>query len=70
MSADAARSQPPFTPQRAFVLQLREGTSFVPDRLRGRIEHVSSGKACLFESATEACSFMERIVGTASGGAP
>jgi hypothetical protein len=49
------------SPQWAFVLQLREGTSFAPAHLCGRIEHVSSGQACLFDSLDDARTFMERV---------
>ncbi|MEE9398318.1 MAG: hypothetical protein V3V31_15040 [Methylococcales bacterium] len=44
------------------MIQLREGTSFEPDRLFGRIEHVTSGRAIRFESLAEVMAFMEQVL--------
>lgn len=52
----------PLTPDRAFVLQLRGGASFAAAALGGRIEHVTSGRACLFRSLEEARAFMEQVL--------
>lgn len=46
----------------AFVLQLREGTSFRAEALCGRVEHVSSGRAALFDSLESARAFMEDVM--------
>jgi hypothetical protein len=55
----ALSTQSPLKPDWAFVLQLRQGTSFTSDNICGRIEHVVSGQACLFDSLEQARSFME-----------
>jgi hypothetical protein len=48
----------------AFVVQLRQGTSFTGDHLCGRAEHVTSGKACLFTSLEDMRAFMEGVMAT------
>ena len=63
MTADSAAPQAPFTPAWAFVLQLREGTSFEACELCGRIEHVSSGRAAGFQCLDQARVFMEEAIG-------
>lgn len=70
MSAPDAGPPAPLAPEWAFVVQLRQGTSFAAGALSGRIEHVVSGKASLFESLEEARVFMERVMSTAPGGSP
>lgn len=60
----------PLAPTWAFVVQLREGTSFEPAELRGRVEHIATGRASEFNSLEEAHDFMRRTVaqlGSASG---
>jgi len=52
----------PLSPQWAFVVQLRQGTSLEPTGIHGRIEHVISGKATTFQSLEEARAFMARVV--------
>ena len=52
----------PLSPQWAFVVQLREGTSLVADRLQGRVEHIISGQASVFNSLEEVRAFMERVL--------
>lgn len=52
----------PLTPERAFVVQLRAGTSLEAAAMSGRIEHVTSGRACLFESLEQARAFMEQVL--------
>ncbi len=52
----------PLSPQWAFVVQLREGTSLTPDSIHGRIEHLVSGKATTFVSLEEVRAFMEQIL--------
>jgi len=56
-----------FPPGWAFVVQLRAGTSFDAAQLRGRIEHVQTGHACLFGSLEEARAFMERVMAPVEG---
>lgn len=52
----------PLAPTWAFVLQLREGTSFDAAALRGRIEHIASGKASDFASLEEVRVFMQGVM--------
>ena len=56
-----------FPPGWAFVVQLRARTSFDAAQLRGRIEHVQTGHACLFGSLEEARAFMERVMASVEG---
>ncbi len=53
---------PPLSPHWAFVVQLRQGTSFEPTDIQGRIEHVISGKATTFSSLEDARAFMARVL--------
>lgn len=69
-TADAPTQEPPLAADWAFVVQLRQGTSFADDRLRGRIEHIVSGHACLFASLEEARVFMEDVMASAGNKAP
>ena len=48
-------------------VQLCAGTSFDAAQLHGRIEHVETAHACLFNSLEEARAFMERVMATADG---
>ena len=45
----------------AFVLQFRTGTDFVADQIKGRVEHVASGRTAHFESATELLAVLARL---------
>jgi hypothetical protein len=49
-------------PSWAFVVQLRQGTSFDSHALCGRIEHVVSGRSSLFGSLEQARAFMELVI--------
>ncbi len=49
----------PWPPEWAFVVQVHPGTRFAPSLLHGRIEHVTTGHAALFNSLEEARAFME-----------
>jgi hypothetical protein len=53
------------TPERAFVLQLRQDSVLDPASLQGRIEHVVSGRAMVFGSLQEAFEFMRRVLADA-----
>jgi hypothetical protein len=57
----------PLSPQWAFVVQLREGTSFNTTHIQGRVEHIISGKAALFHSLEELRAFMEQVLATQGG---
>lgn len=58
----AAPTPAPLLPERAFVVQLRAGSSLAADALQGRIEHVTSGKASNFASLAEVLAFMRRVL--------
>lgn len=49
-------------PDWAFVVQLHGGTPFAPALLRGRVEHVASGRACDFGSLEAMRVFMEAVM--------
>ncbi len=50
---------------RAFVLQFRQFADLKQGRVEGRIEHIASGQASLFESLEEMVTFLEGIVSSA-----
>jgi hypothetical protein len=54
-------------PDWAFVVQLRQGTSFDSRTLCGRIEHVVSGRSSLFDSLEQARAFMELVLANPEG---
>lgn len=51
-----------FSPQRTFVVQLREGAPPVAERFNGRAEHIVSGEVAYFESPDELLAFIERVL--------
>jgi hypothetical protein len=55
---------PELLPERAFVVEFRDGGTIGPDEspLRGRVEHVVSGKAARFESAGELLDFVRNVL--------
>ena len=55
----ATTGEPPLSPQRAFVVQFREG----PAPWTGRVEHVTSGRAARFQSAEELWAFLTQVLG-------
>lgn len=48
--------------ERAFVVQLRADADFASGTVTGRIEHVSSGSAGLFDSAEQLIAWMRAVV--------
>ena len=60
------QGEPPLSPQRAFVVQFREG----PAPWAGRVEHVTSGRAARFQSAEELWAFMTQVVGEGAEQSP
>jgi hypothetical protein len=52
----------PLSPQRAFVIQVRDGGMPRRDRWTGRVEHVVSGQSALFGSLDELLTFIEQVL--------
>ena len=60
----------PLSPLWAFVVQLREGTALTPENMQGRVEHIVSGEAALFNSLEEVRAFMEHALAVQRRAAP
>jgi hypothetical protein len=60
----------PLSPQRAFVVQLRERTDVERGQWAGRVEHVTSGQAAHFESVEELLAFIVRILASGARDPP
>jgi hypothetical protein len=56
--ADDARDRPTLPAERAFVVMLRGDCRPTADDLRGRIEHVRSGRTTHFASLAELVAFL------------
>jgi hypothetical protein len=52
----------PLSPDWAFVVQFREGSTLTPEGMQGRVEHIVSGEATLFSSLEEVRAFMEHAL--------
>jgi len=52
----------PLSPDRAFVVQLREQADVEQGHWSGRIEHVTSGRAMHFQSLDELLAFVARVL--------
>ena len=52
----------PLTPDRAFVVQVRQSSALTPEALSGRIEHIVSGRATSFTSVGEVLRFMQQTL--------
>ena len=63
----APRVPAPLSPDWAFVVQLREGSTFSPEGMQGRVEHIVSGEATLFSSLEEVRAFMENALAAQRG---
>ena len=59
------RSRKPLPADRAFVVQLRADSDLGPGAITGRIEHVSSGSAALFDSVEVLLEFIRGTIGQA-----
>ena len=55
---DLAENQPCLLQDGAFVIQLREDSSFADGRLCGRVEHVRSGISAAFQTLEALVAFM------------
>jgi len=47
---------------RAFVVQFRAPDDVKPESLKGKVEHISSGRAQNFSSIEELCAFMAQVL--------
>jgi len=56
------RPRSPLPAERAFVVQLRADADLGSGVITGRIEHVSSGRAALFDSAGELIAWMHDAI--------
>jgi hypothetical protein len=68
-SRDRTRGQstvgaPALSPERAFVVQFREGSHTEAEPWAGRVEHVRTGEARRFESREELLAFIARLLAT------
>lgn len=52
----------PLTPERAFVLQLRNGPECGLTLMQGRVEHVASGRTLQFQTTAELLDFVVRAL--------
>ena len=59
---DDGRPRATLPADRAFVVQLRADTDFDGGPVTGRVEHVSSGAAALFDSVEELIAWMRDAV--------
>lgn len=57
-------STPPLPARQAFVVQFRTGTDIAEENVIGRVEHVVSGEAALFQSVDELLSFFHQMLTT------
>lgn len=60
------RTRAPLPPDRAFVVQLRADADLGGGALTGRIEHVRTGTATLFDSADQMVAWMRDVVARTS----
>jgi hypothetical protein len=60
--SDTTRDAVQFAPHTAFVVQLTENPEMTSASLAGRVEHVVSGRAGHFASATELGAFMAKTL--------
>jgi hypothetical protein len=51
--------EPLLRPDHAFVVQLRTGVRIGLDELRGRVEHLTSGRSATFASLEDLLTFMK-----------
>ena len=58
----AADQPSPLSVRRAFVVQFRMETDFAQGRCVGRVEHVASGRATLFDTLDELTAFITCVL--------
>jgi hypothetical protein len=61
-SVTTDRPHTPLPADRAFVVQLRADADLAMGAVSGRVEHVSSGSATLFDSVDELIAWMHRAI--------
>jgi hypothetical protein len=54
--------RPPLSAARAFVVQFRAVDKEKPDCLKGRVEHITSGRVQYFSSMEELSAFLEEVL--------
>jgi hypothetical protein len=59
-------SQPAYPTQRAFVVQIHAETDVVQSEVRGRAEHIVSGKVTYFQTVEELAQFMVQVLTSTS----
>jgi hypothetical protein len=58
MPPNPPNSVNPLSPDRAFVVQLRQPSNATTDAMTGRVEHIASGRTAFFRSLAELSEFM------------
>ncbi len=49
-------------PDRVFAVEFSSDTDPTRERMLGRVEHIDSGRRCLFDSLEELVGFMEEVL--------
>ncbi len=62
-----AQEKPPLSPQRAFVVEFREGAGGEREPFWGKVEHIVSGKARHFHSVEELVGFIGQVLSRRRG---
>lgn len=57
-STAETKSHNTLSPDHAYVVQLWDNPSCTADALSGRVEHIASGRACMFETTSELFDFL------------
>jgi len=60
--ADLTEDRSRLPSARAFVVQFRAPEDGKPESSKGKVEHISSGRAQNFSSIEELCAFMEQVL--------
>lgn len=69
-SRAAARDRATLPVERAFVVQLRADADLARGVVRGRVEHLTSGNAALFESLADLVAEMDRALRASAAPGP
>lgn len=68
--SDPATTQASLPADRAFVVQLRADVDLASGEIRGRVEHVTSGNAAVFESVEQLVRSMRAVAAGSARAAP